>query len=473
FGTARREAGWINITSLPMVMATKPLVGLVGPRGLLVFPLLGSVLACLAAGELGRRFGATSWRPGFWVAASCSPISVYALDFWEHSLGLGLMMAGVASLLYVLDASSPPLGWAAGSGLAFGLAATMRTEALVYGFVAGLVCLLGGSRTSPGMRVVRSGCMAVAALVPLIVNQLAEAAVYGSALRSDRAAGALQTTGSIGVVQRLQEGILITASPINLVHPLSMAMAALVAVGVVWLAWALLSETDPSRPAALCGLVVLLVFLRLVTFGPTFIPGMLAAVPAAGLGIAALIKRRDVTLGVLLLAPIPLVWATQYPGAAEAQWAGRYILTSGLVLAVFGAVVVARSNPRLVAGFLAANLFMTVLGVTYLVNRTNDFGSANRTVAGMDGVVVFTESFLAREGAPLGWEREWLSARDEGQRQVVVRILDQRGLDGFTLIANEQEGLPEFEGFEPRSWGRELSYGQLTMIETAYVRHSG
>ncbi len=402
FGTTRRETGWINITSLPMIMASRPFVGLLGSSGFLIFPIAGSVLTCLAAGELGRRFGARSWHTGFWVAASCSPVAVYGLDFWEHSMGLALMIGGVVGVLTTFDLGSRAHLWAAMSGLCFGVAATMRTESLVFGFVAGLVCLLGGPTTSVGARISRSAVMAFAALVPLAANQSAEASIYGAALRSDRAAAAVQSTTSTGLLQRLQEGILITASPINLVHPLSMAMAALVAIGLVWLGWALLNDSDPTRPAVLCGLAVLLVFLRLVTFGPTFVPGMLAAVPAAGLGIAALLRDRNHALAVLVLVPIPLVWATQYAGAAEAQWAGRYILTSGVVLAVYGAVVVSRTKPRLVMGFLAANVFMSVLGLSYLVSRTNDFGAANRAVAQMEGVVVFTESFLAREGCPAG-----------------------------------------------------------------------
>jgi hypothetical protein len=472
FGTTRREAGWINVTSLPMIMATRPLVGLFGSLGFLILPIAGSVLACLAAGELGGRFGARSWKTGFWVAASCSPVAVYGLDFWEHSIGLALMIGGVVSVLTTFDSGCRTHLWAASSGLCFGVAATMRTESLVFGFVAGIVCLLGGPTTSTAARISRSAVMAFAALVPLVANQIAEASVYGDALRSDRAAAAVASTTSTGLLQRLQEGILITASPINLVHPLSMVMAALVAVGLVWLGWALLNDTDPTRPAVLCGLALLLVFLRLVTFGPTFVPGMLAAVPAAGLGISALLRDRNRAIAVLVLGPIPLVWATQYPGAAEAQWAGRYILTSGVVLAVYGSVVVSRTKPKLVIGFLAANVFMSVLGISYLVNRTHDFGAANRSVARIDGVVVFTESFLAREAAPLGWDKPWLGAGDDSQRTSVVGILDENGIDQFTLIASPEEGSPTFAGFAPETSTRELSYGQLTMIELTYVRDS-
>ena len=36
----------------------------------------------------------TGW-PAFWVIGLASPLAIYALDFWEHALGLGLMLWGV------------------------------------------------------------------------------------------------------------------------------------------------------------------------------------------------------------------------------------------------------------------------------------------------------------------------------------------------------------------------------------------
>ena len=92
FSTRHTEAGWVNVTTLPMILVTRLLVGGLGQQALLVVPILGAVLTCLAAGEFARFFGAPSWRPGFLAAASSSPVLVYGLDFWEHSIGLALML---------------------------------------------------------------------------------------------------------------------------------------------------------------------------------------------------------------------------------------------------------------------------------------------------------------------------------------------------------------------------------------------
>ena len=75
---------------------------------------------------------------------------MYALDFWEHTIGLGLMLWAVVRLLDVLDPETGREGdwrgrWpgALAAGLLFGAAATMRTESLVYLVVGtGLTCLV-------------------------------------------------------------------------------------------------------------------------------------------------------------------------------------------------------------------------------------------------------------------------------------------------------------------------------------------
>lgn len=473
FSTRHTEAGWVNVTTLPMILVTRLLVGGLGQQALLVVPILGAVLTCLAAGELARFFGAPSWRPGFLAAASSSPVLVYGLDFWEHSIGLALMLWATVFFLKAREAPPvPAFALALVSGSLFGAAATMRQEALIYGAVTGLVCVFGPSAGPVVQRLLSGGAMAVGALVPMAVNAMLEQAVIGSSVRTDRAVGVVAVSGT-GLGQRIQEGIVITASPINLVHPLSLAMAGLVAVGVVWTGLALLRSGDVSRPFVLCGLVILLVFLRLVVFGPTFIPGMLAAVPAAGLGIGAALHYRQHTLLVLAALPIPMVWATQYAGAAEAQWAGRYLLTSGLLLVTIGVGLVISQRPRIVAGFLAANVALSFIGIAYVIRRTNEFGEANRSLAELTtDVVVFSDDFLAREAAPLGWDAHWLSAGDAADRLVVSRILVANEVDEFTFLLHEGEATAEFLGYTAVGSATEISYGAFVIEDQRYVRAS-
>src|SRR5207247_5147940 len=136
-------------TTLPALYLAYPLFRAGGYRAALLVPMLGSVLAALAARALARRLGAsegTGWL-AFWAVGLTSPLTIYALDFWEHSLGVALMAWGVVVLLDAVGRW--PRAMAAGA--LFGAAATIRTEAFVFGAVAlalvGLRGLVGGLRT--------------------------------------------------------------------------------------------------------------------------------------------------------------------------------------------------------------------------------------------------------------------------------------------------------------------------------------
>src|SRR5205807_2001537 len=147
---------WVDVTTVPMLYLGYPLYRLGGYRLALLLPMLGAVAAALAARALARRLGAdegVGWA-AFFLVAVASPLAIYALDFWEHSIGVALMGWGVVLLLDALRLAAPVSGapgrqngdptrqkavgvrsWgraAATAGLLFGAAATLRTEALVY-----------------------------------------------------------------------------------------------------------------------------------------------------------------------------------------------------------------------------------------------------------------------------------------------------------------------------------------------------
>jgi hypothetical protein len=129
---------WVNVTTLPMVLAARPLYSLGGERAVLLLPMLGAAFAALAARALARRIGGGDGWFAFWTVGLATPLAVYALDFWEHAPGVGLALWAIVFTFDVVDGRA---GWrgALASGALFGAAATMRTEALVYAAVAGLV----------------------------------------------------------------------------------------------------------------------------------------------------------------------------------------------------------------------------------------------------------------------------------------------------------------------------------------------
>ena len=136
------DGEWINVTTLPMLEAAKPLYDVGGYRLALLWPMLGAVLAAFAVRDVARQLGDddAGWL-AFWVTGLASPIAIYALDFWEHSLGAGLMVAAFALLLRVVRGSRAwwlPFARRRGARAA----ATMRTESFVAAltFVGG-TCL--------------------------------------------------------------------------------------------------------------------------------------------------------------------------------------------------------------------------------------------------------------------------------------------------------------------------------------------
>ena len=276
---------WVNVTTLPMIYAATPLYDLGGLRGILLIPMLGGCLSALAARALARRLatrnpGSSGWI-AFWAVGLATPVAVYALDFWEHTIGLAAMLWGVVALLDVAkrapspdsgasatlperaerapsllvgtasgassaadrpsrsspsplvdgastvsfgadrprrSAPSPlvdgastvsfgadrprrstPGGWrmAMLGGAAFGVAATTRTEALVYAAVTFVVVgiVLLADRRRDVLRVAAGA--AVGFTVPIGLNHLLERAVLGQGLRASRAHREPSRTGPV------------------------------------------------------------------------------------------------------------------------------------------------------------------------------------------------------------------------------------------------------------------------------------
>src|SRR5690606_38061264 len=105
---------WVNVTTLPMPYAALPLYGLGGERAVLLLPMLGAVLSALAARALARRLdGERAGWWAFWTVGAATPVLVYALDFWEHALGLAAVLW---SFVVLYDVAQRRAGaWGAGA----------------------------------------------------------------------------------------------------------------------------------------------------------------------------------------------------------------------------------------------------------------------------------------------------------------------------------------------------------------------
>ena len=426
--TQRFADGYVNVTTLPMLLAARPLDAVGGTRLVLLLPILGGVLAAVGARRLAVRFGSIRPDVVFWIVGLASPTLIYSLDVWEHSLGLGLMALGVDSAFALLDGRSIRHGF--GVGLAFGAAATMRTEALLYLAIVGAIvaiALWGRSRRAVPVALASIGFGAAA---PLGLNELVERALLGDPLRSARASDTL-ASGGLRIADRFDEGLRTTVG-LNLTQH-DVASGALLVVALVVGGAAMVRSRRTVARFALASATLLLGLRMTIGFG--FVSGMVTALPVAAFAAVAP-SRRLRTVAACSLAALPAVWSLQYLGGAGPQWGGRYVLLPGLLLGVVGLIAIERAEPSLRRWGIGLSVAVTLFGFLGLVERTHAVADAGQRLAAFDdGVVISTEAHLFREvGSEYRRDRRWLTAVGPEASAIVGDLLRELRPASFAVI---------------------------------------
>ena len=451
FYTFKVDGKWVNVTTLPMVYAAYPLFELGGDRGVLLLPMLGSILCALAARALARRLGRGSGWSAFWVMGLLSPVAIYALDFWEHSLGLALMLWGVVWLLRLLD-DEHGLRAALVAGALFGGAATMRTEALVYLVVCGATAALVYLWRSRAVAatVLRGGALLVGAALPLAANEVLERVALGGTIRASRAAGTAADVGASATV-RVQEAFTTLVGMNRFTRTADYVFGALIVVCIV-LAVRAFRRSDEDLPIAGSAAIAGAVFLYLVGFsgGLGFVPGMLTASPFAAIGVALGWRKGVRIITVMAVAALPLVWAFQYSGGAGPQWGGRYTLLSGALLLVAATVVLEGHRNALVAACLVAAL-VTGFGIAWLSVRSHWVAHGiERIVDRHDQAVISGEAHVLREGGAFYDDsRHWLTSTSPRELHRAVRIVQDAGDTEFAYVVSDGVRIPRvIDGYQ-------------------------
>jgi len=470
--TSHLDGKWVNATTLPALDAAYPLWRAWGYRGALLLPMLGSVLAALAARALARRLGATdAWAwAGFWIVGLASPLTIYALDFWEHSLGVALMAWAVVLLV---DAWRDPDRWrlGVGVGLLFGLAATMRTEALVYGGVAtGVVCLLVllARRRAAAIGL---GLTALAGLaLPLVGNWALEEATIGASLRAERAAGAANLAASAGrgrLSEALTTAVNLNPSEDRVAHLIGVVLLVL----LVFVALSSVRRRDPG-PAIVAGAGALALYGIRVHEGAGFVPGLIAATPVAAAGLALAWRRPDSRLVAgVAVAALLLVWRLQYRGGASPQWAGRCILASGRLLGVCGVVSLPQLERWARVGFVALATGVTAFGLAWLSIRSHDVArAAQALVRQPEPVLVSRIAHLAREGGAFYGDKRYLTAVSRDDERFAATVVRAAGFDEFGLVTLGRGRPDAIPGFRVEGAPRIVRYfSDVDVRVTRYV----
>lgn len=439
FGTRLMDAGWIQVTTVPMVIAGYPLYSLGGYRLVLLLPMLGGVASAAAAQRLARSFGVD--RKGqalaFWLVGLAGSVVIYSLDFWEHTIGLGAM---AWATIMLLEAEDRPvvrrLGRGAASGLLWGLAFSMRTESLVYAAVmtATLLCHLGFVRKRL-REAVEMGLATVVGLVAAIgLSSALERAVLGSGLRTGRAEATATGVGS-EVWVRLREGLVTTfgfgAGNVGLVF--GILVFALLATAI-WMTSR--GRTVNERwPVLAVGAFVPSVLYLSGHLG--FVSGLFMTAPVAIAGVV--LGRRGpgspVVWGAII--SLPVVWAFQYLGGAGPQWGGRYTLMSGFVLTVAGVKALPSMDRVVRVVLLVGSVAITMFGLVWMSVRTHQVADAGRMLRDRGDQVVVASSaagFVPREFLPAIADRRWLKVTDERSLLRASEIVSAAGEDDFAVL---------------------------------------
>lgn len=464
YQTRRTEEGaWVAVTTLPMLEAARPLYGLGGYRATLALPMLGSLGCAFGARAIARRTGGGDGWLSFWVVGVASPILIYGLDLWEHSVGVAAIVGAVVLLL---DAVGRPGWWRPlAAGALLGLAATMRTEAVIYALVAtGVTCLAVARQERRLPRAAAVGALTVVGFaVPWLLNRWLELSVGGLS-RSTRASGAASSVGS-ELGPRIRESLVtLTGLKGDGYDSVFLGLGVLLAVLV-----AARAERRGDRPFAVIALVgAALPYVVAMAAGLSFIPGMLVTFPLA---VGALVAPRSGPRGLVVtmaLAALPLVWAFQYVGGAGPQWGGRYTLASAVLLTAVGAPRLVEHFRLVGRGVLALSVGVSVLSVVWLGVRSRSVDAFFERLRTQDAeVVVARNGFLLREGGAATVGRHWLSATSDEAVDDAVEVARRSGAQTVAIVYDGPE--PEVSDGPPgwseiERWDTDLAGTSITVV---------
>jgi len=449
--TSRVDGRYQQLTTLPMVWAARPLYALGGLQLARLLPMIGGLLCAFAARALAARVHAAEPWHAFWLVALVSPVTIYSLDLWEHTLGLAGIGWGIVGVLDVVERRRPALLGGVGAGLAFGVAASMRTEALVYGAVAtaaGAGVLALARRRWSGSLALGAGALGGLAAA-LLANQVLEQLVLGAPLRAGRAAGVASASGR-DLADRVDDAW-VTLAGLNYGDvTLDRALGSLMVVGLLATTWYASRSRHDGRARCAAGIVAIAFAARLAS-GLSFIPGLVPVWPLAGAGaVLGVVHRERRLLATIAIVAMPIVWITQYAGMPGAQWGGRYLFATGLMLAAIATAGASTTARSLRLGAVVLSAAVTASGVLYLRERTHDAAAAMDPLVAIDAdIMISTVPFLFREvGAVYSPERRWLTAVD---REALGRAAALAGGRHATTIAVVQEiddAAPGLDGFE-------------------------
>jgi hypothetical protein len=273
----------------------------------------------------------------------------------------------------------------------------------------------------------------------------------GGSIRAGRATDKAETAG-VGVVSRIKEALTTTIGFNHWAERTDWFLGFLAVALVAYATWKLLRS---GREQLLLGAVAIagaaLIYVMRFAGDLGFVPGVLTASPLAVAGLVAAWPRTLLRrVLAVALGALPLVWFFQYSGGGLPQWGGRYVLLTGTLLVVAGAVVLATSTGRGRLLVVALAVAVTACGVGWLSQRSHAVaGAMEQIIDRKDQVVVSQEAHLLREGGAFYTpQRHWLTATSPTEVRRAARIARESGAHELALIGTTGRARPhDLDGF--------------------------
>ncbi|MBV8161782.1 MAG: hypothetical protein JO265_12730, partial [Acidimicrobiia bacterium] len=241
------------------------------------------------------------------------------------------------------------------------------------------------------------------------------------------------------------------------------------------LTWAVLRSRERSPVAVASGAVAAGLYVaRFASTGLVlFVPGFLPAAPVSAAGITGATRGRQAALAGAAVAVLAAVWLLQWRGQLLPQWGGRYVLLSGALLTVVGAVAFERrgGSPGVVA-VVALALLVAVFSATWHAQRTRGVARAVAAVERVPGdvVVVSRIAHLGREGGAWYGNHRWLNANGDAGTSQAASIATLAGASRMDVVDLDQGQRPQ----DLQGWtlaGRRLiPYLGFHLVDTSYTR---
>lgn len=432
------EGEWVNVTTLPMLILARPLYEVGGYELALLLPMLGGVASALAARSIARRIGdASDGTWAFWIVGLGSPVAVYAVDFWEHSIGAALMLWAAALLLRAVEDDGSWRAFVAGALL--GSSAALRSETFVVA-----LALVGGCCVVLAVRRQIARSLVVGALTvlgfggPWFANAALESSLGGNS-RTSRIAGEAQREFWTETGVRFEEALVTWFGLPGFDYPTGAALGGVIVLAI--LGASVLHRRAEQRAAGYALASAGVVYAVTAASGLSFVSGALVASPVA---IAAVWAWRRASAGTYLL-PIALVatvltWMFQLTGGAGPQWGGRYLLAPTLLFTTFGVVALQRSPTIVRQAVFGCAFGITAFGFAWLITRSHQVDEFFEDLAERpEDVVISTNGFLVREGGPAYEERRYLSIGRDASLRGAVDVVEAAGLDTFGVLSDLRE----------------------------------